>query len=210
MCGRFTLTTPLEEIAKLYKVKLPDQTFNPSFNAAPGQFLPVITARKPDQLQLFKWGLVPFWSKTAKPGYSLINARAESVTSKPSFRTAFTRNRCLVPADGFYEWDKKSKIKKPYRIELKNHQPFTFAAVCDKWEDKDKQQAIKSFSIITTDSNKLVSQIHPRMPVMLNADEAAKWIDSQTEPQDAAKLLRQFPAGKLEMYEVSRAVIKPV
>ena len=153
---------------------------------------------------MMRWGLVPVWAKDEKIGSSLINARAETVDTKPSFRTAFKKRRCLVLANGFYEWNREDKKnKRPFFIRLKNCEPFAFAGLWESWGHDN----LESFTIITTEANELVAQIHDRMPVMLHEKDEGTWLDPDLQaPVKLKTLLKPYPADLMEMYEVSTAV----
>lgn len=204
MCGRFALVTPVTELKKRFAVKLPSGEIKPRYNAAPGQKLPIIEMQNPDQLSLFKWGLVPHWADDPKIGYRMINARAETVAEKPSFRSSLKKHRCLVLADGFFEWDKKVSNHQPYYIKLKNGKPFAFAGLCGHWE-KDKEK-IDSFTIITTEPNSIVSKIHNRMPVILSLEDEKKWLDPLLTDEEVIKLLRPIADKEVEAYPISTLV----
>lgn len=208
MCGRFTMTSPWELLKERFAVDIAEQEYRLRYNAAPGQDLWVIPQTTPNQAQLFHWGLVPFWAKDPKIGNRLINARAETVAEKPAFRTPFRKHRCLVLADGFYEWDKKGPRNVPYRVMLKDEQPFAFAGICDYWKD-EKGKELKSFSIITTDANELIAKIHDRMPVILSKRDEKVWLDPALGINEAMKLLHPYPADEMKMYPVSTLVNKP-
>ena len=178
----------------------------PRFNIAPTQSVPVILNESPDELTELYWGLVPFWAKDMKIGSSLINARAETVATKPAFRDAYKRRHCLVPADGFYEWKHEGKLKIPHRVVLKSREPFAFAGIWDKWKSPDGRE-VMSFSIITSESNDLMKTIHTRAPVILDAAHEETWLEpSVTDPQILLPLLKPFPADDFEIYQVSRYV----
>lgn len=208
MCGRFSMETPFEKVKKRYNVTLPRDKFSPRYNIAPGQNVYVITSQDPKNLTLSKWGLIPFWSKDPKIGNRLINARSETVASKPAFRTSFKRNRCLIPADGFYEWDKKKKKRVPYRIELKEKDIFSFAGICDSWNDPEGG-VVNSFSILTTQPNKSIAKIHDRMPVILKLEDEMDWINQKTDEKELTKMFKAYPASKLNIYEISTLVNNP-
>jgi putative SOS response-associated peptidase YedK len=161
------------------------------------------------QLVLFKWGLVPSWAKDAKIGNSLINARAESVAEKPAFRAAFRRRRCLVVADGFYEWQRTGSKKQPYFIRLADDRPFAFAGLWEFWEGPD-HSALETCALITTGANELMEPIHDRMPVILAPDDYDRWLDPALQtPEQLQPLLRQFPSGAMVAYPVSTHVNSP-
>ena len=214
MCGRYSLTTPPEAIRRLFKLAPPMPNLGPRYNIAPTQEAPVVGLKK-DQLQrglaMLRWGLVPFWSDGPDSQYSMINARTETVRSKPAFRAAFKERRCLVPADGFYEWKAqgKGKPKQPYRIVRQDGEPFAFAGLWEHWEPKDRAdgEPIRSFTIIVTDANELLKPIHDRMPVILEPEQHELWLNGT--PDEAEELLRPFPAERLRAYAVSTRVNSP-
>ena len=208
MCGRFTMTSPWELLKERFEVDIAEEEYRLRYNAAPGQDLWVIPQTTPTQAQLFHWGLVPFWAKDPKIGNRLINARAETIAEKPAFRTPFRKHRCLVLADGFYEWDKKGVQKVPYRVTLKDDRPFTFAGIFDYWKNKEGKE-LKSFSIITTDANDLIAKIHDRMPVILSKKDEKVWLDPGLDIAKAMKMLHPYPAEEMKMYPVSTLVNKP-
>jgi putative SOS response-associated peptidase YedK len=208
MCGRFSLTTPWELIKERFEVNIPVHDYRLRYNAAPGQELWVIPEETPNDAQLFHWGLVPFWAKDPKIGTRLINARAETIAEKPAFRTPFKKHRCLVLADGFYEWDKKGAGRVPYRVVLKDEKPFALAGICDYWKD-DKGKELKSFSIITTDANQLIAKIHDRMPVILLPKDEKVWLDPGLDMMRAIKMLHPYPPDDMKMYPVSTLVNNP-
>ena len=208
MCGRFSLTSPWELLKERFAVEIPVNDYRLRYNAAPGQNLWVIPEETPYDAQLFKWGLVPFWAKDPKIGNRLINARAETIAEKPAFRTPFKKHRCLVLADGFYEWDKKGARRVPYRVVIKDEHPFALAGICDYWKD-NKGNELKSFSIITTDANQLISKIHDRMPVILSRKDETAWLDPDLDIIHALKMLLPYPAKEMKMYPVSTLVNNP-
>ncbi len=208
MCGRFSLTSPWELLKERFDVNIPENDYRLRYNAAPGQDLWVIPGETPNEAQLFHWGLVPFWAKDPKIGNRMINARAETVAEKPAFRIPFKKHRCLVLADGFYEWDKKGVKRLPYRVVIKDEQPFALAGICDYWKD-EKGKEIKSFSIITTDANQIISKIHDRMPVILLPKDEKVWLDPDLNIIKAMKMLRPYPAKEMKMYQVSTLVNNP-
>jgi putative SOS response-associated peptidase YedK len=171
MCGRYRRTTSEEELARLYHIPIPSQTDLPiSYNIAPSQkvltirFNPQAQQRSLDALQ---WGLIPYWAKDRKIAYRTINARAETVDKAPSFRWAFAKRRCLIPADGFFEWRKTARPKLPFAIAMKDGRPFTFAGLWENWKDPESGEWLRTCTIITGEPNELVAEIHPRMPVIL-------------------------------------------
>jgi putative SOS response-associated peptidase YedK len=212
MCGRYTITGP-DDIAERFKVTLPGP-IEPNYNAAPSQDLPVITETGDGKkLEIMRWGLIPVWAKDNKIGYKLINARAESVFDKPMWKKLVTSQRCLIPANGFYEWKKQSEGgKQPYYIHLSSNrydQPmYAFAGLWSTWHDPERDGAtVHSYSILTTRPNAEMEAIHDRMPVILHPDDEADWLNpDMTESTDIEQFLRPLDDGALEMYEVSKDV----
>lgn len=201
MCGRYTVQVDMIELHRRFKVVL-DELYQKNYNCAPTEHLPVITNKQPDKLSYFHWGLVPFWSKDLKIGFKMINARAESLMEKDTFRNALERRRCLVVADGFYEWKSTNGDKQPYRLTVTDGPLFAFAGI---WEyNRDLQ--INSFSIITTSPNELVEPIHDRMPVILLPEYESKWLSNSLDPVEALDMLRPYPADLMNAYPVSKAV----
>ena len=177
MCGRFQLSVKGRHISERSNVEVFDEFYKPNYNCAPSQKLPVITNTEPEKLSYFKWGLIPFWAKDPRIGFKLINTRAESIAEKPSFRTAFKKRRCLVPANGFYEW-KKDQNKTPYRIHFNRDELFAMAGIWETWKDGE-DKLVHTFSIITTMPNALMEPIHQRMPVILPKEEEQRWLEEK-------------------------------
>ena len=180
MCGRYTLVKPAKEISERFNVEV-NKVYQPRFNAAPTQLMPVITSDSPEGLSWFYWGLVPAWSKDKAVSQKLINARAETLEEKASFRNALKKRRCLVPADGFYEWKpvgKKSKV--PYRITLLQEELFAFAGLWEEYEDEEGQM-IHTFTIVTTEANNALQSLHSRMPVILSKQAEKAWLNTAAE-----------------------------
>jgi putative SOS response-associated peptidase YedK len=212
MCGRYTITIEEEALLARFKVWKSQVQHSPRYNVAPTQKNPVVVVNKENKriMTPMKWGLIPSWAKEEAIGNRMINARMETVTQKPSFRTAFLRRRCLVPADGYYEWNKPGTPgrKTPFRIVLKSREVFAFAGLWEIWRNK-KGEVIPSYTIITTEADDMVGKVHPRMPVILRPENEDGWIDPK--PKDSAnllKLLDPYPADSTEMYEVSPVVGK--
>ena len=176
------------------------------YNVAPSQDIPICRLGELGrEIVQVRWGLVPFWAKDLKIGYKMINAKAETVDQKPSFRNAFKRRRCLIPADGFYEWKKlPDGTKQPYRICLADESPFSFAGLWEFNKDLD----LTSCTIITTDANEVAGAIHNRMPVILDREDYDTWVSRDTGPEDAKALLRPYE-GEMVAYPVSKAVGSP-
>ena len=206
MCGRFQLSVKGKQISERFNVEVFDEMYKPCYNCAPSQNLAVITNAERSRLNFFRWGLIPFWAKDPKIGFGLINARAESLAEKPAFRNAFQKRRCLIPANGFYEW-KKDTDKTPYRIFLKDDELFAMAGIWETWKDAGGRP-VHSFSIITTKANPLVEKIHDRMPVILRPQDEEAWLKKENV-NALKKLLVPFEAGTMEAYPVSRKVNSP-
>ena len=212
MCGRYTLSSPGDEIALLFDLQewLP---FPPRYNLAPTQEAAVVRVTAPGEprrLDFLKWGFIPYWAKEAAIGNRMINARAESVAEKPAYKFSFKKKRCLIPADGFYEWKPEGKGKQPYLIRRKDRKPFAFAGLWSTWKDPEREQPVETFTILTTDANGLIRPLHDRMPVILQKDEFDLWLDPKIE--DAARLqplLDPAPGDDWETVPVSRAVNRP-
>lgn len=183
--------------------------FAPTYNAAPQSMQPVVRIDRDTgkrAVALLRWGLVPFWAKDAKFGYTTLNARAEEVASKPAYREALKKRRCLVPADAFYEWQRiDAKTKNPFAIALRSREPYAFAGLWERWSPKEGE-ALETFTIVTTDPNELMETIHNRMPVIVEKRDYDRWL----EPGDAARppvdLLRPYPAEKMVAWPVSARV----
>ena len=208
MCGRYTISVSPDELASHFNAIAPE-TLTPRFNAAPSQDLPTLLNEPsvgPRSIEMLHWGLVPHWSKTRDVGQKMINARAETLTSKPSFRDAFRKRRCLVLADGFYEWRANGSTKTPMRITLKSGEPFAFAGLWESWQDSSTGERLRTFTIITTEPNDLMATIHNRMPVILLPGDEDRWLDNNARPEDWEALLRPYPTDRMTAYPVSRRV----
>jgi putative SOS response-associated peptidase YedK len=210
MCGRYTITVEEEVLFARFKIRGNGGQHLPRYNVAPTQNNPVVLVNEKNQriMAQMRWGLIPYWAKEESIGNRMINARIETITGKPSFKTAFIKRRCLVPADGYYEWSKigASKKKQPYRIVLKSRELFAFAGLWDIWKN-EKGSIIRSYTIITTEADNLVGNIHPRMPVILRPENEDKWIDpTLKDVKTIEKLLQPYPSNLMEMYEVSPLV----
>lgn len=208
MCGRFSLFADLSVLEEKFQFTF-EESYHPRYNVAPSQnVLTVIQQDKKRIGKWMRWGLIPFWAKEKKIGYKLINARAETVAEKPSFRHAFRQQRCLILADGFYEWKKSNGQKKPYRFQLKNNEVFAFAGLWDDWK-KDGEK-ITSCTLITTYPNKLAQTIHDRMPVILPPDAYDIWLDPNISDQELLySFLKPYPEDQMEVYPVSTLVNSP-
>jgi putative SOS response-associated peptidase YedK len=224
MCGRFARRSTQEVLADWFGVELEDMPwFAPSYNAAPQSVQPVVRWKQ-DRLNRdsgerefaqLRWGLVPFWAKDDKFGYTTINARAEEVASKPAYREALKKRRCLVPADAFYEWQRPStekgkKTKHPFAFALKSGEPYAMAGLWERWQPKEGA-ALETFTILTTDPNELMEPVHNRMPVILEPRDYERWLDpgelkSGEWARPPVDLLRPFPAEKMVSWPVSDRV----
>jgi putative SOS response-associated peptidase YedK len=201
MCGRFTVTATKEDIEQRFSVSFPD-SWQPNYNAAPTQLLPIIRDSHPETITMARFGMIPPWAKQINVGYKMINARAETILQKITYKTALKHRRCLVIADGFYEWKKIRNGKQPYRFILKKKQLFAFAGLWNYAMIDGKE--ILSFSIITTKPNSAVSKVHDRMPVILPKQKEQEWLTC--EVTKAVNMLKTFPASKLKAYQVSSNV----
>jgi putative SOS response-associated peptidase YedK len=211
MCGRYYRRSDKQRIAEAFRVGVPPSfDILPSYNVAPQSFQPVIRLNHETGEREFaqmRWGLVPFWSKDSKIAYSTINAKAETVATSPTFREALKRRRCLVPADGFYEWMKlDAKTKQPYAIALKDGQPLAFAGLWERWVDKATNQPLETYSIITTEPNELTAPIHNRMPVILAPRDYERWMAPADPAQLPLDLLRPFDADAMMTWKVGKDV----
>jgi len=215
MCGRYTLIK-LADFTDMFPWIRPPEHLGDvpdaaRYNIAPSQPIAVVPNDGKNQVEFFRWGLVPSWAKDESIGNRLINARGESLAQKPMFRTALKRRRCLIPADGFYEWKKSpdGKTKTPMYIRMKGGRPFAFAGLWDRWTSPDGSELL-SCTIITGPPNALVKPIHDRMPAILSGDAAKKWIKpGEMGSEESAKLLKPYPAKEMEAYPVSRRVNSP-
>ncbi len=206
MCGRFSISTPTEILRVRFNVPRAED-LKPNYNAAPTQNLPVILNSEPTTINLCRWGLIPFWAKEQRKGNGMINARAETLLQKPSFRTPFKKQRCLVLADGFYEWKRTSDRKIPHRISMRDHEPFAFAGIWEVWKTPDGED-VKTFSIITTEPNELMKPLHHRMPVIMKRENEEKWLQ-EIDISEAQKMLEPYPFEDLEAYPISTLVNNP-
>ena len=212
MCGRYTQTAKFDDLMDRFGFEEPDFELAPRYNLAPSQDAPVVgvNPKTPDirSLRLMRWGLVPYHAKdAAKP---IINARAETLAQRPAFRGLLPRRRCLVPADGFYEWRREGRFRIPMRFTLKSGQPFAFAGLWDRWLQPDSTP-LYSFTIVTTSPNSVLEPVHNRMPVILLPEDEAGWLDpATTDPAALSPLLNPYPAELMEGYCVSLAVNSPV
>jgi putative SOS response-associated peptidase YedK len=204
MCGRFTLKRP-------DRIRISDfdyydlGTLVPRYNIAPSQeVLTVVERESKRDAQMVQWGLVPSWSNEAK---GIINARVETIDEKPSFKESFERRRCLILADGFYEWERNGKISQPYYFQMKDEAPFAFAGIWDRWRGEGR--SITSCAIITTTANELLAEIHTRMPVILRPESYGLWLNEKSRAADLKELLVPFPTNQMMSHAVSYEVNDP-
>jgi putative SOS response-associated peptidase YedK len=211
VCGRFTLSDSTQVLSKDFGVaSMPNLA--PRYNIAPSQPIAVVRAVPAGsgrELALLRWGLIPSWSKDPAIGNRLINARAETVREKPSFRNAFRRHRCLIPASGFYEWQRLERGKQPYFVRMRDERLFAFAGLWDRWESPDKE-AIETCTILTTAANAVLAPIHDRMPVIVSPAEYDRWLDPLLKNLDSlVPLLVPFPPEEMLAFPVSPRVNAP-
>lgn len=217
MCGRFILSTPASKLVEIFQLQnIPSLT--PHYNIAPTQLVMCIRAAADTQREAMamRWGLVPFWAKDLAIGNRMINARSETVAEKPAFRAAFRKRRCLIPADGFYEWEKVAAGKKqPWLIHMDDRQPFAFAGLWESWHPRDArngpyEDSVLSCSILTTAANADMSPIHDRMPVIVLPENYGAWISDAASPGQLQELMQPLEEGRLQRYRLSTIVNRPV
>jgi len=229
MCGRYSLFAPPEKIEDRFDATF-EGAFEPRYNAAPGQALPVITNDEPETIQRMEWGLVPSWADD-RSDFEFINARAETVAEKRTFAAAYERRRCLVPADGFYEWTERNGGKQPYRVTLGDDDLFAMAGLWERWTPSQTQTGlgdfgggsgddrnggpgpdpdpgpVETFTVVTTEPNEVVADLHHRMAVVLAPDEEATWLSG--DPEEVASLMDPYPDDRMRSYPVSTEVNSP-
>ncbi|TEU01220.1 MAG: SOS response-associated peptidase [Candidatus Stahlbacteria bacterium] len=206
MCGRFVFMSKTAMLIEEFGLDEIQWNFKPNYNIAPGQDVPGIVKNGKKFLEKFRWGFIPFWADDPSIGNRMINARAESVSEKRSFARAFRKRRCLVVADGFYEWRKEGNIKIPMYFHLRSGRPFGFAGLYETWKSKDGQE-LTTCAIITTEPNELIRPVHNRMPAIIEKDKRKLWLDNAIQnPEDLLPLLKPYNVAEMEGYEVSRKV----
>lgn len=210
MCGRYTLTTPEGDLVEVFGVPALAFDWEPRYNIAPTQVVPVVAEDDEGRrMGLLRWGLVPYWADDPSIGNRMINARSETVAEKPAFREAFRRRRCLVPADGFYEWEKREGAGKvPHWIHRADRRPFAFAGLWERWRAPEGDP-LHTFTILTTEASPSLRRIHPRMPVILPEAGWSTWLDREADGETLLELLRPFPDGELSEHPVSTRVNTP-
>ena len=207
MCGRYTLSTPAGRLAEEFQL---DSTVEipPSYNVAPTQQVAaVLEDEEGRRLEMLRWGLVPSWADDPDIGARMINARSETAPEKPSFRRAFRGRRCLIAADGFYEWKREDGGKQPYYFRMQDGRPFAFAGLWESWEKGDGE--LRTCAILTTRANSVLEEIHDRMPVILPSDAYDAWLDPDADREELGELMIPYPGDDLETYPVSRFVNSP-
>ncbi len=211
MCGRFTLTAQLDDIGKLVEGLRGTIQFGPRYNIAPTQQILTLLNDNRHELTYTRWGLIPSWAKDPTIGNRLINARAETLHQKPSFKTSLRKLRCLIFADGFYEWQsRKNGPKIPWYVHLKSRNPFAFAGLWSRWIDKTTKEEIITSTIITTNANTAVEPIHNRMPVILKPEAYAIWLSPDEQPPERLlPLLTPYPGDEMAAYQISTLVNNP-
>jgi putative SOS response-associated peptidase YedK len=207
MCGRYTLSTPAGRLAEEFQL---DSTVEipPSYNVAPTQQVAAVLEDEGGRrLEMLRWGLVPSWADDPEIGVRMINARSETAPEKPSFRRAFRGRRCLIPADGFYEWKREDGGKQPYYFRMQDGRPFAFAGLWESWEKGDGD--LRTCAILTTRASSVLQGIHDRMPVILPRDAYNAWLDPDADREELGELMIPYPGADLETYPVSRFVNSP-
>ncbi len=211
MCGRFTLTAGKKKLAESFAEFEPPEQLAPRYNIAPSQPIAVVANNGENKVEFFQWGLIPSWAKDPKIGNRMINARSETLAEKPSFRNAYKRRRCLILADGFYEWHKNpDKTKTPMYIQLESRDPFAFAGLWELWHSPDGDHLL-SCTIITTQPNAFMANIHNRMPVILPRQAYKQWLDpaEHKSTEQLQALLVPYPAKEMTAHPVSTTVNNP-
>ena len=206
MCGRYTLIADMADLEERFQFDGAHLTHAPRYNIAPTQTALTVTNGDSRRAYQMRWGLIPSWTKSASAGRPMINARAETVAERPTFRTAFRRRRCLVLANGYYEWQRNGSRRTPFRITLASGEPFAFAGLWETWRDPNGE-LVRSCAIITTTANGLLSPIHDRMPVILPRELESLWLDHDVQDHSVlGDVLVAYPADAMEFYEVSSLV----
>ena len=209
MCGRYSLIADIGVLAERFEFDGAHLDHAPRYNVAPTQMALTVTNGNGSSASYMRWGLIPSWAKSASMGSRMINARAETVAERPSFRTAFQRRRCLVLADGFYEWQRRGSSRRPMRITMASGEPFAFAGLWDVWRDPGSE-VVRSCAIITTEANELLSPIHDRMPVIVSRELEALWLNHDLQdPAVLGDILAPYPANAMDVFEVSNLVNSP-
>lgn len=210
MCGRFVLTANPDMVQQTFNLSTMPAEMQARYNIAPTQPIALITNDNPDELTFYTWGLIPSWSKDTSGAAKLINARSETAAEKPSFRAAFKRRRCIIPTDGFYEWQQQGSDRVPLFIHKEDRELFGFAGLWEIWHSPDGSE-IRSCTILTTEANDFMKPIHTRMPVILRPDDYPLWLSGGEEPISSLQaLMKPYAGNNLTAYPVSKAVNRPV
>ena len=209
MCGRYTVVTKVEAIEKEFNAQF-NLPFTGVYNAAPSHSLPVITNESPNVVQLFRWGLIPFWAKDEKIAYKTINARSEDVISKPSFRKPIRSQRCLVLANCYFEWKRVEEEKVPHVIYIQDQRIFAMAGIWDQWISKESGELIESFSILTLPATPRLNPLHHRMPIILPKSRRHRWLSNSLPLSEVTALFNQYPQERMNAYPVSSLVNSPI
>ena len=207
MCGRFTLTVDPADLQMTLELSELPANLHPRYNIAPTQPVAVVTSAQDRKVEMFQWGLIPAWSKDPSMGSRMINARAETLHERPAYRVPFARKRCLILADGFFEWQRLEKGKRPFFIRLESHEPFAFAGLWDHWSSPEGDEK-RTCTIITCEPNELMAELHNRMPAILDRTSMWDWLDPQAEAIALRAMLVPY-ARAMTAYPVSRLVNKP-
>jgi putative SOS response-associated peptidase YedK len=209
MCGRYTLATPTKRLAEEFGLDASSVELASNYNVAPTQGVATVLEEGGQRrLEVLRWGLIPPWADDPQIGSRMINARSETAPEKPSFRRAFRERRCLIPADGFYEWQRTNGAKQPFYIHMEDGRPFAFAGLWESW-GKGGEGKVRTCAILTTGANALVGEIHERMPVIVAPDAYDVWLDPASERDELTGLLAPYPEDEMEAYPVSRFVNSP-
>ncbi len=209
MCGRFVLDSPVDIIVNEFSVERPSFNLKKSFNVSPSQTILVLISDSKRRLIPCRWGYIPSWSKDESIGNRMINARAETITKKPSFKNAFKKRRCLIIADGFYEWQRRENTKSPFFIHLKSNRPFGLAGLYNVWTSPDGTP-LCTCTIVTTEANRILREVHGRMPAIISKKKYDVWLDPAiNDSSELLPLLQPYPADEIEFFEVSKRVNSP-
>lgn len=209
MCGRYRLSRRKQLVEQYFDTESDEPEWTPRYNIAPYQPVPVIRQNPKEprrELSLMRWGLIPSWAKDASVAARMINARSETARMKPAFRDPLTNRRCLIPADGFYEWVRTGRVKQPYCFEVNDGELFAFAGIWDRWTDPNRN-SVETFSILTTSPNAVTSAVHDRMPVILDPDSYDVWLDpGMRDVTTASELLKPYAAQLMRCYPISTRI----
>ncbi len=206
MCGRFAIVSPAQELLDYFGAEA-GIDLKARYNIAPGQLVPVLPNKRPKAFEFFRWGLLPPWTKDPAEGSRLFNARSESAHEKASFKQPLRQQRCIVPADGFYEWKQAGKTKQPLLIRRRDKKPMALAGLWNIWQGKNQEQALSTFTILTCAPNALLAPIHDRMPVILASEHWDRWLTPDPlKPEDIQNLLAPYPEDCLNLREVNPAL----